>query len=63
MDSVESFHAAHEELRDWTPRLTSTARNLPSMTHGEREGAISGLLADLAAVDVHMRLDEHALFP
>jgi hypothetical protein len=33
------------------------------MTHGEREGAISGLLADLAAVDVHMRLDEHALFP
>jgi iron-sulfur cluster repair protein YtfE (RIC family) len=63
MDSVESFHTAHEELRDWTPRLTSTARNLPSMTHGEREGAISGLLADLAAVDVHMRLDEHALFP
>ena len=63
VDSIESISSAHKELRDWTPALIRTAQNLAVMTHHERASAISDLLTNLAAVDVHMRLDEHVLFP
>ncbi len=61
--SVEHFRSAHTELRAWTPVLRSTARALSTMTLAEREQAFADLLAELAELDLHMRLDEHVLFP
>lgn len=63
MDSIKSFNSAHEELRDWTPKLILTAQSLSAMTQDDRASAVSELLTDLAAVDVHMRLDEQVLYP
>jgi hypothetical protein len=61
--SIEQFHSAHKELEAWAPTLVVTARKLPALTLAEREHAVADLLVDLAALDVHMRLDEHVLYP
>jgi hypothetical protein len=59
---ADDFHAAHATLRELSTLLRSAARELPTLTSGERAARRKELLASLAAVEPHMRLDERVMY-
>jgi hemerythrin HHE cation binding domain-containing protein len=59
---ADDFHAAHATLRELSMLLRSVARELPTLAPDERAARTKEVLASLAAVEPHMRLDERVMY-